>query len=92
MLNYLLYHIEHEKTGSTFRMFRSNTLRKHMSSEHIFSPIPAGVTKMSGSECVICPDTVHVKYADHVDKNEVMTFTLSNKALPKLYRQLPEGI
>lgn len=90
LLNCLFFQIEHEKTGSTFRMFRSNTLRKHMISEHIFSSVPAGVTKQSGSECVVCPDTMQAKYSDFVDENEIMTFTLSNKSLSKLYKRLPE--
>ena len=90
LLNSQLFQIDHEKTGSTFRMFRSNTLRKHMISEHIFSSVPAGVTKQSGSECVVCPDTMQAKYSDFVDENEIMTFTLSNKSLSKLYKRLPE--
>ena len=61
-----------------------------MISEHVFSDVPAGVNKQSGSECVICPTTIHVKYADHVHKKEILTFTLNDKKMSKVYSQLPE--
>ena len=61
-----------------------------MMSEHVFCDLPAGVTKQSGSECVVCPDTMQAKYSDFVDESEIMTFTLSNKSLSKLYKRLPE--
>ena len=71
-------------------MFRNNTLCKHMNGEHIFLPIPPGVMKQSGTGVAISPNTVNVKYSDNVKEEEVMTFTVPDKKLSKLYSRLPE--
>ena len=71
-------------------MFRNNTLRQHMNGEHIFLPIPPEVMKQSGTGAAISPNTVNVKYSDHVKEKEVMTFKLPPKKLRKLYSKLPE--
>lgn len=86
----MFFYIDHEKTGSAFRMFRNNTLRKHLNNEHVFSPLPAGIQKLTGTGAAISPNTVNVKYSDHVKEKEVMTFKLPPKKLRKLYSKLPE--
>ena len=74
-----------------YRMFRSNTLRKHFTQEHTLITLPKSVQKQSGVDSVLNPSTVLVIYKNYVSKNEeTLCSAISDKKLAKVYTALPE--
>ena len=72
-------------------MFRSNTLRKHFTQEHMLATLPASVMKQSCAAASRIKNNTTVKYSDFVARGgETLTSAISNKKVAKLYMKLQE--